>query len=101
MLETNDGKIPFLEWMNGLNDKYLERSVDARLTRVENGNFGDHKPVGNGVYELRIPKGSGLRIYYALEEDSMIILIGGGNKSSQTSDIKKAHDLWEEYLYAN
>lgn len=100
MLETRSGNIPFLEWIESLNDKSLERSVDARLTRVEDGNFGDHKSVGSGVFELRIPKGPGLRVYYGLVEDTVVVLIGGGSKSSQSSDIKKAHELWREYINA-
>jgi putative addiction module killer protein len=101
LLETRNGRTPFLEWIESLNDKSLEKSIDARLTRIENGNFGDHKSIGNGVYELRIPKGPGLRVYYGLEGDTIVVLIGGGNKSSQSSDIKKAHELWREYINAS
>lgn len=75
----------------------LQRAVDARLTRLAVGNFGDHKSVGAGVFELRIPKGPGLRVYYGLRGSELVILIGGGNKSTQKKDIEKAKILWRQY----
>ena len=75
--------------------------MDARLTRIMDGNFGDHKSVGDGVYELRIHKGPGLRVYYALEGEQVVLLIGGGSKKTQIKDIKNAKLLWEEYRNAH
>jgi putative addiction module killer protein len=79
----------------------FSRAVDARLTRVRDGNFGDHKSVGEGVFEIRIPKGPGLRVYYALDGDRMVILLGGGDKSTQSKDIKAAKELWRSYNNEN
>lgn len=98
MLQTSDGEIPFEDWLNGIKSNILESAVLARLSRVEDGNFGDHKSVGEGVYELRIPKGPGLRVYYGLDGPKIVILIGGGDKSTQSKDIKKAQILLKEYF---
>jgi putative addiction module killer protein len=70
------------------------RAIDARLARIRDGNFGDHKSVGEGVSELRIPKGPGLRVYYGLEGDTLVVLLGGGDKSTQEKDIREAQELW-------
>ena len=100
MLETPNGKVPFEEWFNSVRNKSFQIAIDARLTRVADGNFGDHKSVGEGVFELRIPRGPGLRVYYGLDGPKIVVLIGGGDKSSQNKDISRAHKLWKEYLNA-
>lgn len=100
MLETVDGKVPFEEWFKSLRDSTFQNAIDARLTRISDGNFGDHKSVGDGVFELRIPKGPGLRVFYGLDGATIVVLIGGGDKSSQRKDIRKAQKLWKEYLDA-
>ena len=100
LLETLGGKLPFEEWLECIRDRSLQSAVDARLTRVAAGNFGDHKSVGKGVFELRIPKGPGLRVYYGLDGPKVVVLIGGGDKSTQSQDIRNAQKLWEEYLNA-
>ncbi|MGI6524466.1 MAG: type II toxin-antitoxin system RelE/ParE family toxin [Bdellovibrionota bacterium] len=97
VLVDDNGKCPYREWRNNIRDTSLGAAIDARLARVRNGNFGDHKSVGAGVYELRIPKGSGLRIYYALEGDVIVVLLAGGDKKSQSKDIILAKKLWEDY----
>lgn len=71
-------------------------NIVARIERVKLGNFGDHKSVGNGVYEMRITKGKGYRIYYARKGDITYLLILGGDKSSQEQDIKNAKALWQQ-----
>ena len=100
LLTTLEGKVPFEDWFDSIKDQRLQRSIDVKLTRVADGNFGDHKSVGSGVYELRIPKGPGLRIYYGLDGPHLVVLIGGGDKSTQKKDIIKAQELWKEYLDA-
>ena len=97
ILQLEGGRSPYDEWFNGLKSVALQSAVDARLTRVRDGNFGDHRPVGEGVYELRIHKGPGLRVYYALRGRELVILIGGGDKSSQQRDIRTAMRLWRSY----
>ena len=96
MLRLDSGKVPFESWHDKLAIA-LQRAVDARLTRLAVGNFGDHKALAAGVYELRIMKGPGLRVYYGLKGDEIIVLIGGGDKASQKRDIEKAKELWRKY----
>lgn len=96
MLQLTNGKIPFENWYDKL-DQLLQRAIDARLTRLAVGNFGDHKPVGAGVFELRVPKGPGLRVYYGLKGNELVVLIGGGDKGSQKRDIEKAKELWRNW----
>jgi len=98
MLQLANGKIPFESWYDKL-DKLWQRAIDARLTRLAVGNFGDHKPVGAGVFELRVPKGPGLRVYYGLRGNELVVLIGGGDKSTQKRDIEKAKELWRTWTY--
>ena len=98
VLETAPGKAPFLDWLENLGDKRLKATVEARLTRLVDGNLGDHRFVGSGVYELRIHSSPGLRIYYGLTTQAIVVLIGGGTKSTQSADILKAHERWKEYL---
>ncbi len=75
----------------------MQAAVDARLTRVRAGNFGDCKSVGGGVFELRIALGPGHRVYYGLQGQQVVILLGGGDKSTQGRDIRRAQQLWQQY----
>ena len=100
MLETLGGTVPFEAWFDSIRDKAFHRAIDARLTRIADGNFGDHKSVGDGIFELRISKGPGLRVYYGLDGPKVVVLIGGGDKSTQSKDIRGAQKLWKEYLDA-
>ena len=70
----------------------------ARLERLETGNFGDCKGVGGGVSELRIDWGPGYRVYFGRDGQTVIILLCGGDKRKQDSDIKKAVELWQEFV---
>jgi putative addiction module killer protein len=67
--------------------------VLSRLDRMSNGNFGDCKPLANGLFELRFMFGAGLRIYYTLKNNQVVLLLAGGDKSSQDRDIEKAKAL--------
>jgi putative addiction module killer protein len=71
--------------------------IRRRLDRLELGNFGDTQPVGEGVYELRLHFGAGYRIYFTRVENTIIVLIGGGDKSTQKNDITKAKEIWKRY----
>ena len=93
---TPAGKIPFLEWLNNLKDPRTRFRIRRRLDRLELGNFGDCKPVGDGVSELRLAFGSGYRIYFTEYDDIIIILFCAGDKSSQQKDIKTAKLYWQE-----
>lgn len=96
-LELQNGLVPFDEWFDSLRDLRVQAAVDARLTRVRAGNFGDCKSVGGGVFELRISFGPGLRVYYGLHGQKIVVLIGGGDKRSQSRDIRCAKELWQQF----
>ncbi len=94
---AQDGKNHFREWLDGLKDVRVQAKIDIRITRLRLGNFGDAKGVGHGVYELRIHFGPGYRVYYGLDGEKIVLLLCGGDKSSQKKDIKKAVAHWAEY----
>jgi putative addiction module killer protein len=96
-LVLENGECLFEDWFSSLKDKILQYSVDARLARVRAGNLGDYKSLGDGVYELRIVKGPGLRIYFGFDGLTVIIIISGGDKGSQVKDIRRAKELWAIY----
>ena len=96
-LALASGAVPFDEWFESLRDIKSQAAVDSRLTRVRAGNLGDHKSVGDGVFELRIHIGSGLRIYFAMQGAQIVVLLGGGDKSTQQRDIGRAQQLWKRY----
>jgi putative addiction module killer protein len=83
----------FDAWFSKLNDSQARARIQARITRAEDGNLGDHKSVGGGVAELRLTHGPGYRIYYTLRGLELIVLLVGGDKSTQTKDIEKAKEL--------
>jgi len=92
------GKEPFNIWLNGLRDPKTRRRILQRLWRLESGNFGDCKPVGGGVSELRFFFGPGYRVYFGQDGNTIIILLCGGDKGSQRRDIRQAQAYWKEYL---
>ena len=71
--------------------------IDARISRLSHGNFGDCKPVGGGVWELRIDWGPGYRIYYAMVAKRCVLLLAGGDKRKQSADIAKAIERLKDY----
>lgn len=93
---TPTGKVPFLEWLNNLKDPSTRLRIRRRLDRVEQGNFGDCKPIGEGLSELKLAFGSGYRIYFAEWDDTIVILFCAGDKSSQKKDITLAKLYWQE-----
>lgn len=95
--ETKDGRTPFADWLDAFGDESeIAAIIVARIDRVQAGNFGDVAPVGKGVSELRIDKDAGYRVYFG-QFDEFVVLLHGGDKSTQDRDIKKAHSLWEEF----
>lgn len=94
--QDRQGKEPFVEWVSSLSRPYRAR-VFARLDRVETGNLGDCTAVGEGVFELRLHFGAGYRIYFGEMGKKIIVLLCGGQKSSQKKDIQKARQSWDEY----
>lgn len=91
-----NGKAPFSEWLNSLNDPVTRLRIKRRLDRLEIGNYGNCAPVGGGVSELKLAFGSGYRIYFAEQNDVIIILLCAGDKGSQKQDIKTAKIYWQK-----
>ncbi len=94
---TATGRTPFKEWFERIPDQKTQDRVQRRLDRVELGNFGDCRPVGGGVSELRLDFGPGYRIYFCELDNTIILLLSGGDKSSQRRDILLAKTYWQEY----
>jgi len=95
--QTTGGKSPFVDWFTCLKDGRAKALIAARLARIEAGNLGDCKSVGNGVSELRIAYGPGYRIYYAQQGQTLILLLCGGSKGTQKRDIEKAQQYLQDY----
>jgi putative addiction module killer protein len=91
------GNEPFGKWISGLRDGDGRSRINVRIRRIEKyGNFGDCGPVGDGVHELVVDAGPGYRVYFGEDGDDLILL-GGGDKSTQSSDIKKAKQRWSDF----
>ncbi len=94
---SSDGRSYFREWLDSLAVAVKAR-IQARILRFEMGNLGDHKSIGAGVWEARVLFGPGYRIYFGKEGHAIILLLLGGDKSSQARDIREARHLWKQYL---
>lgn len=95
--ESPSGSAPFDDWLGSLRDGKSRARIEVRLDRLEQGNFGDCKPVGDGVLELRMDFGPGYRVYFAEDGPAIVLLLIGGDKSTQDKDIKTAKSYWREY----
>ena len=82
--------------LSGLKDKSTRKKVANRLDRITQGNFGDHKQLAEELFELRFTIGGGLRIYYTVRDDRVVLLLNAGNKSGQSKDIAKANEILDE-----
>lgn len=91
------GRNRFREWIQGFRDVRTQYVIDARITRIANGNLGDCEPVGDGVMEFKVHHGPGYRIYFGQDGKNIVILLIGGDKKSQRKDIVLAKSLWQEY----
>lgn len=96
--ETDDGHMPFREWVERLRDVRARAQIVVRLNRVRQGNLGDYRAVGQGVSELRISHGPGYRVYFGRQGNTLVIILCGGDKSSQERDIVLAQRYWKDYL---
>lgn len=83
----------YMRWFNRLRDNLVKTRIAVRIRRMQLGNVGDAKSVGDGVFELRFDFGPGYRVYYTEREGEIIVLLAGGDKSSQKQDIEKAKQL--------
>jgi len=98
IFEDGNGREPFTKWLRGLKDRKARSRILQRLRLVEQGHFGDMKSLGGGLHEFRFFFGSGYRVYFGDHRQNIVVLLLGGDKSSQTRDINKARDYWLEYL---
>ncbi len=81
------------KWFSRLKDHQAKKRIFSRLSFIRRGHFGDHKQVGNNLFELKFFFGPGYRIYYTIQDSEVIFLIAGGDKSSQEKDIKRAEEI--------
>ncbi|MGD9743057.1 MAG: type II toxin-antitoxin system RelE/ParE family toxin [Dongiaceae bacterium] len=91
-----NGKSPFGDWFDGLGTEAAAK-VTMALARIEAGNLGDCKPVGQGVMERRIDHGPGYRVYFGRQGAELVILLAGGTKKRQQADITTAQERWADY----
>jgi len=94
---TADGQIPFDNWFDSIRVSKTQTIISKRLDRVRMGNLGDYRSVGGGVFELRIDYGPGYRIYFGQVGTTIVLLLCGGDKSSQIKDIRQAQEYWRDY----
>jgi putative addiction module killer protein len=94
---SRDGKAIFTEWLEGIRDWQARAEIRTRIDRLELGNFGDCKPLGVGIHELRIHYGPGYRVYFGNMGKHIVLLLCGGSKASQQRDIKRAKEFWNDY----
>lgn len=99
--KTADVKAPFKEWLESLRDVNGRAKVRVRLDRTRLGNLGDHEPVDEGVWELRIDYGPGYRVYFAKEGNKLILLLIGGDKDTQRRDIVQATGYLQDHKERN
>lgn len=97
LYQSAAGVRPFDGWLNALADRRARAKIDARLSRVLGGNFGDVGPVGDGVSELRIDWGPGYRVYFARVGQTIVLLLCGGDKRTQQKDIARAKAYFKDY----
>lgn len=92
VIETEE----FTAWLSGLKDRTTRARLQVRLRKASLGNLGDVKPVGDGVFEMREFFGPGWRMYYVEQSGAIVVMLGGGDKSSQVRDIEQAKKLAKE-----
>lgn len=95
-----NGKAPVIDWLNSL-DSITRKRISQRILRIEEGNFGDYKTLSDDISELRFSFGKGYRVYYTEINNTIVLLINGGDKSNQSKDIQKAHKILNEWRSYN
>lgn len=93
---TPSGRNPFRDWLDKL-DVTMRARIQARMLRFELGNLGDHEMVGSGVWEARLAFGPGYRVYFGKYGPSVILLLLGGDKTTQSRDVRRAQQFWTQY----
>ena len=92
-----NGNEPFQLWLDDLRDAKNRRRIISRLVRVQQGNYGDVEPIGEGLSELRFFFGAGYRVYFGEDVGNIVVILCGGDKDSQSQDIENAKAYWQEY----
>ena len=87
----------YVDWLENLKDITAKIAIVRRVTRMEQGNFGDHRFCRDGVSELRIDVGAGYRVYYAIAGKQVVLLLCAGDKRKQTADINRACQYWQRW----
>ena len=95
--QSAEGKDPYIDWLNGLSDRMAKARIAVRVQRITAGNFGDCKPVQEGVWELRIDHEPGYRMYNARADKRLILLLMGGAKRKQQADTTAAVEFWQNW----
>lgn len=98
---TESGRDPLKDWLASLADRQARARVLVRVQRMAAGNFGDCKPIAEGVWELRIDYGPGYRVYYARAGEKLLLLLAGGDKRKQQADIDTALAYWNDWNRRN
>lgn len=99
--QTEDGRIPYEEYMDALRDRQAKLLISRRVQRAAVGNFGDHHSLDGGLHEMRLDYGPGYRVYYMYHGRAVVILLLAGDKSTQTADIKKARAYQADFKRRN
>lgn len=95
------GHSPYSEWINNLRDPVTQARIAIQVARMRLGLFGDARPIGEGLSELRIHHGPGYRVYYGKQGKRIYLLLCGGDKSTQAKDIKRAKAYWKDHKRRN
>jgi putative addiction module killer protein len=96
-----NGHIPFRDWLESLRDLKTRVIIKSRISRLTVGHFGNCESVGSGVFEQKIDYGPGYRVYFGKAAGKVILLLCGGDKSTQRQDILRAHYFWHQFKAAN
>jgi len=99
--QLQDQSTPVTDWLGGLRDTRARAQIEVRLRRVSAGNFGNCKSVGEGVSELKVDIGTGYRVYFGRHGQALVILLCGGDKGSQQTDIAQAKSYWTDWKRRN
>ena len=94
---TEEDSEPFSEWLNNLRDEKAIAVIQKRLVRVALGNLGTYRFVGDGVFEFKIDYGPGYRVYFVQIGEVVLLILCGGDKSSQAKDIEQAKQYWTDF----
>jgi len=95
--QTVDGRSPFSDWIENLQDRHARVRVRVRVDRLSLGNFGDARSLGDSLHELRIDHGPGYRVYFGQAGERIVLLLCGGTKRTQSRDIELAREYWRDY----